>query len=103
MGGFRGVLWMVKDGQFIVWGDAPLCRCAQISIEYSDAKGGLGEQRLNALKSAVKYLVQRMVALMAVMGWGMMVRRVFYCRQILFWIQCILYSHTDGIDSVSVI
>jgi len=56
VGGFRGVLWIVgvKEGRFIVWGGVPLCMCAKISIYSSGARGGLGEQRLNALESAVK-------------------------------------------------
>jgi len=44
----------VEEGRCIVWGGVPLCTCAQISINSSGARTGLGEQRLNALGSAVK-------------------------------------------------
>jgi len=38
------VLWMagVEEGRCIIWGGVPLCTCAQISIDSSGARGGLG-------------------------------------------------------------
>jgi len=46
VGGFRGVLWMVgvEEGWFIVWGGVPLYTRAQISIDSSSAREGLGSR-----------------------------------------------------------